>query len=235
MSESLMQLQKRIGHSFREVALLREAMTHKSYATELNLDYDNQRLEFFGDAVVQLVLTKHLFYRYPELQEGDLTKLRSALVNQDSLAVFARSIELGQYIQLGRGEIDANGGDRDSTLSDAFEALCGALYMDTGYETAEHFILTLLEENVKDPLRLLTSLNPKGALQEYTQASLNKTPHYKILSVSGPAHEPSYEVAVFLGEELLATGNAQNRKNAEQAAAEKALQVLKEHKEDSAK
>ena len=157
MSESLTQLQKQIGHFFREVALLREAMTHKSYATELNLDYDNQRLEFFGDAVVQLVLTKHLFYRYHGLQEGDLTKLRSALVNQDSLAVFARSIELGQYIQLGRGEIDANGGDRDSTLSDAFEALCGALYMDAGYETAEHFILNLLEENVKDPLRLLTA------------------------------------------------------------------------------
>jgi len=232
MSESLRQLQKRICHSFREDSLLREAMTHKSHAAELELDYDNQRLEFFGDAVVQLVLTKYLFYRYPELQEGDLTKLRSALVNQDSLAVFARSIGLGQYIQLGRGEIDAHGEDRDSTLSDAFEALCGALYLDAGYETAEQFILSLLEENVKDPLRLLSRLNPKGALQEYTQAELFQTPYYRILSVTGPAHEPSYEVAVFLGEELLATGSAQNRKNAEQTAAEKALKILKDRKEE---
>ena len=98
MSESLMQLQREIGYVFKKPELLREAMTHKSYAAEWNVKYDNQRLEFFGDAVVELVLTKHLYFRYPDLQEGDLTKLRSALVNQDSLARFARSIRLGQYI-----------------------------------------------------------------------------------------------------------------------------------------
>ena len=233
MSEPLQHLQKWINHSFREISLLREAMTHKSYAAEWNLDYDNQRLEFFGDAVVQLVLTRHLFYRYPDLQEGDLTKLRSALVNQDSLAGFARSMELGKYLQLGRGEIEARGEDRDSTLSDAFEALSGALYLDAGYETVEKFILEILERNVKDPLRLLSRLNPKGALQEYTQAELYQTPRYKILSVTGPAHEPCYEVAVYLGEEVLATGTAQNRKNAEQTAAEKALKILKDRKEES--
>jgi len=232
MSESLKQLQKTIGYEFQNPDLLREAMTHKSYAAEWNVKYDNQRLEFFGDAIVELVLTRHLYFRYPALQEGDLTKIRSALVNQDSLAKFARSIELGKYIQFGRGEIDSHGGDRDSTVSDAFEALSAAIYLDGGYEAVEKFILDVFNREIPDPLNMLTTLNPKGILQEYAQAEFGKAPTYQILRVSGPQHEPCFEVAVFLGGEQLGTGKAQNRKAAEQAAALEAMKVLKERSKE---
>ena len=228
MSESLKQLQKAIGYEFRKPELLKQAMTHKSYAAEWNVEYDNQRLEFFGDAVVELVLTRHLYFRYPDLQEGDLTKMRSATVNQDSLARLARRIELGKYILFGRGEIDSHGGERDSTLSDAFEALAGAIYLDGGYEAAEGFILKIFQECIPDPRQMLGTLNPKGLLQEYTQAECGHAPSYQVLNVSGPQHEPCFEVAVLLDGELLGTGKAQNRKNAEQAAALQALNVLKQ-------
>jgi len=232
MSESLKQLQEKIGYQFKNPDLLREAMTHKSYSAEWNVKYDNQRLEFFGDAIVEMVLTRHLYFRYPALQEGDLTKIRSALVNQDSLAKFARSIELGKYIQFGRGEIDSHGGDRDSTVSDAFEALSAAIYLDGGYEAVEKFILDVFTREIPDPLNMLTTLNPKGILQEYAQAEFGKAPTYQVLQVSGPQHEPCFEVAVSLGGEQLGTGKAQNRKAAEQAAALEAMKVLKEHSKE---
>lgn len=232
MSASLKQLQQVIGYQFKNPDLLREAMTHKSYAAEWNVKYDNQRLEFFGDAVVELVLTKYLYSRYPDLQEGDLTKIRSAVVNQDSLARFARSIGLGSYMQFGQGEIDSHGSERESTISDAFEALAAAIYLDGGYDEAEKFILSVFTKEIPDPRDMLATLNPKGILQEYAQAECGKTPTYQILQVSGPQHEPCFEVAVFLDGKQLGTGKAQNRKNAEQAAALAALQQLKEQKQE---
>ncbi len=228
MSEPLKQLQQVIGYKFKNPELLREAMTHKSYAAEWNVKYDNQRLEFFGDAVVELVLTRHLYTRYPELQEGDLTKIRSAVVNQDSLAKFARAIELGKYMQFGQGEIDSHGSERDSTISDAFEALAAAVYLDGGYDAAEKFILAIFTREIPDPRDMLATLNPKGILQEYVQAACGRHPTYQVLRVSGPQHEPCFEVAVFLDGELLGTGKAQNRKAAEQAAALAAVRLLKE-------
>ena len=232
MSGSLKQLQQVIGYEFKNPELLREAMTHKSYAAEWNVKYDNQRLEFFGDAVVELVLTKCLYNRYTGLQEGDLTKIRSAVVNQDSLAKFARSIELGKYMQFGQGEIDSHGSERESTISDAFEALAAAIYLDGGYDEAEKFILTVFNREIPDPLNMLATLNPKGILQEFAQAECGKTPTYQVVQVSGPQHMPCFEVAVFLGGEQLGTGKAQNRKNAEQAAALAALELLKERKKE---
>ena len=232
MSDSLKQLQQVIGYEFKNPDLLREAMTHKSYAAEWNVKYDNQRLEFFGDAVVELVLTKYLYNRYPALQEGDLTKIRSAVVNQDSLARFARSIGLGRYMRFGQGEIDSHGSERDSTISDAFEALAAAIYLDGGYDEAEKFILSVFTREIPDPQNMLATLNPKGILQEYVQAECGKTPSYQVLQVSGPPHEPCFEVAVFLDGEQLGTGKAQNRKNAEQAAAIAALQKLKERNKE---
>ena len=232
MSGSLKQLQQVIGYQFKNPDLLREAMTHKSYAAEWNVKYDNQRLEFFGDAVVELVLTKYLYNRYHDLQEGDLTKIRSAVVNQDSLARFARAIELGSYMQFGQGEIDSHGSERESTISDAFEALAAAIYLDGGYDEAEKFILSVFTKEIPDPRDMLATLNPKGLLQEYAQAECGKTPTYQILQVSGPQHEPCFEVAVFLDGKQLGTGKAQNRKNAEQAAALAALQQLKKQKQE---
>ena len=235
MSEPLKQLQQVIGYEFKNPELLREAMTHKSYAAEWNVKYDNQRLEFFGDAVVELVLTRHLYTRYPELQEGDLTKIRSAVVNQDSLAKFARAIELGKYMQFGQGEIDSHGSERESTISDAFEALAAAVYLDGGYDEAEKFILSIFTREIPDPRDMLSTLNPKGILQEYAQAECGKHPPYQVLRVSGPQHEPCFEVAVFLDGKPLGTGKAQNRKAAEQAAALAAVRLLKERNQEEKK
>lgn len=218
-----------LGLQFHRKQYLKEAMTHKSYAAETELDYDNQRLEFLGDAVLQIVLTRELFKRYPRLQEGDLTKIRSALVNQTTLAKCARHLSLGEHILLGKGEIEQHGADRDSTISDAFEALLGAIYLDQGEKAAEEFILNIFQKIYPEPSLLLEELNPKGSLQEYTQAHFgNRPPVYRVCKVTGPQHDPLYEVEVSLEGLFQAYGKASNRKSAEQMAASQALQILKE-------
>ena len=228
MTSDLPKFQRLLGLSFSEPALLAEAMTHKSYAAENDLKYDNQRLEFLGDAVLQIVLTKHLFHLYGELQEGALTKLRSALANQTTLALFARKLHIGDYLLLGRGELEQNGQDRDSTISDAFEALAGAIYLDAGEDAAAKFILDILDKVYPDPMILLEDLNPKGSLQEYTQARFGgKAPFYKVLSVSGPPHDPLYKVEASLEGIFSAVGEGSSRKSAEQHAAAEALKLLR--------
>lgn len=220
-------LEETLGFRFQNRDLFRESMTHKSYSAEHSLNYDNQRLELLGDAVVQIILTTFLYAKYPDCQEGQLTKLRSALANQDSLARFARHISLGNYLRLGRGEIESHGAERDSTLSDAFEALLGAVYLDNGPAVADQLLLRIIRELDIDPQKLLLELNPKGALQEYTQSKGMKVPTYQILSVSGPDHEPSYEVQVSIQDTPLTSASAHSRKQAESIAASKALDLLK--------
>ena len=225
----LVKLEHVLGIAFHNRHLLKEAMTHKSFAAEHKIPYDNQRLELLGDAVLQIVMTRYLFDRYPDLQEGALTQIRSALVNQDSLAEFARSIDLGHYLMLGKGERELNGSDRDSTISDAFESFTGALYLDQGLEKAQEFFLSILLKHYPDPAETLTTLNPKGALQEYTQKIGAHVPQYKVLSVSGPDHNPRYEVQVSIREIPVASTVASSRKLAERDAAKKALDLLKRH------
>ena len=225
-------LQRLLKIKFKNLNLLLEALTHKSFAAEHQVPYDNQRLELLGDAVVQIILTRYLYDRYTELHEGNLTKIRSALANQDTLAVFARKINLGSYLLLGKGEIELNGQDRDSTLSDAFEALTGAIYLDKGLETATAFFLKIMEEEYADPSLLLQTLNPKGALQEYTQSIGAGVPQYRIVSVTGPDHEPIHTVEVLVRQKVICQASAPGRKQAECQAAKEALQIL--HKEDKA-
>lgn len=229
MVSDLVKFQRLSGLSFKNMALLTEAMTHKSYAAENSLKYDNQRLEFLGDAVLQIVLTKYLYHRYPALQEGALTKLRSALANQTTLALFARELHIGGFLRLGHGEIEQNGKDRDSTLSDAFEALAGAIYLDAGEEQAAKYIMDVLNRIYPDPFILLEDLNPKGALQEYTQAHYGgKAPVYSVLAVNGPAHETEYIVEASLENIFRATGKGTSRKSAEQSAASEAMKLLRQ-------
>ncbi len=221
-------LETKLGITFHNPELCREAFTHKSFAAEHDLKYDNQRLELLGDAVVQIILTEELFKRYPALQEGTLTKIRSALVNQDSLARFARELGLGESLRLGKGEKEMNGSDRDSTLCDLFEAFTGAIYLDQGIESARKFFLTILNRLVPDPAGVLIDLNPKGSLQEFTQHLGKGVPQYKVLSVSGPDHKPVYEVEVSLHGLAPESASAPNRKQAEGLAAGKLLARLKQ-------
>ncbi|MBE6385096.1 MAG: ribonuclease III [Lentisphaerae bacterium] len=205
---------------------LLEAFTHRSYAVEHNLTYDNQRLEFLGDSVLEIVLTEHLFKLYPAMTEGDMTKTRSALACEGSLAVLARKLDLGSYLRIGRGEQGAGGIDRDSTLADLFEAFTGALYLESGFEAARLFLLDQVNSNFPDPRRLLVELNPKGKLQEFSQQHWNEIPHYTVFRHSGPQHLPLYEVEVTL-RCYTAMGSGRSRKQAEFNAASQLFQFLR--------
>lgn len=226
----LAKLQRLLSITMVNERLYREALTHKSFAAEHNVPYDNQRLELLGDAVVQIIMTRYLFDRYPGLHEGDLTKIRSALVNQDSLAAFARMIDLGAELMLGKGEIELGGGERDSTVSDAFESLMGAVYLDLGLEAASVIFLRLLERHCPEPSDMLCSLNPKGALQEYTQRKGLGVPRYEVVSVSGPDHSPQFEISVSIHEKEICRAVASSRRLAERDAAKNALEIL--HSDD---
>jgi len=222
----LPKIERLYGVHFNNPDLCREAFTHKSFSAEHDLKYDNQRLEFLGDAVVQIVLTDEIFRRYPDIQEGELTKMRSALVNQDSLAAFARDMGLGEFLMLGHGESEQHGEKRDSTVSDLFEAFFGALYLDQGIEPARKLFLQVLYKNRPEPSSVLGGLNPKGALQEYTQHRGLGIPLYKLLNVTGPAHDLTYEVEVEVPDHGSASASASSRKHAECAAAKILLAQL---------
>jgi len=217
-----------LDHDFENKELLKEALTHRSFAVERGLKYDNQRLEFLGDAVIEILLTEYLFNRYPNEPEGILTKMRSALVKQGALALLARELGFGDFIRMGKGEIEAEGSERDSTLCDLFEAIIGAYYLDAGLEPVKVFLIRQMEKYYPDPARLLTSLNPKGALQEFTQKEYGVAPVYELVEASGPDHMPSYTIAAILNGKQLATGTAHKRKTAESNAADKALKCLRE-------
>jgi len=197
---------------------LTEAFMHRSYAVEHGIDYDNQRLEFLGDAVLEIIQTEFLFRRCPDAPEGELTKLRSALACESALAEWARRLNLGEYLKVGRGEEDNGGATRSSTLADLFEAVLGAVYLDLGMESARAFVMPLLESSVGDPGELLLEINPKGQLQELTQRRCGKTPIYQVIGVFGPPHQPMFKVEARVGG-WVAVGDGSSRKQAESRAA----------------
>lgn len=208
--------------------MLNAAFTHRSFAAENNLDYDNQRLEFLGDAVIELILSAYLFRLYPDAKEGAMTAMRSALVREETLADLARKLKLGQMLKIGRGERELQGNKRDSTLADLFEALFGACYLVCGYETTEKIVLELFRENCPDPVNAFRRLNPKGTLQEFTQGKWNTTPVYKVLKISGPPHHPDYEVEVSVNN-FVTPGHGNSKREAESDAADKLYRFLTEH------
>ncbi len=218
MSRNVEKLKEQLCYPDTGSGRLLEALTHRSYAVENNLDYDNQRLEFLGDAVLEIILTEYLFELYPGSDEGEMTKMRSALVREAALARLARSFELGEYIRVGRGELESGGCRRDSTLADLFEALLGAWYLDGGFGQVREFVRGLVAHEYPEPRRLLTSINPKGLLQEYSQRRWSVAPEYTVFHTSGPEHLPIYEVEVRL-HGFVALGRAASRKLAESDAA----------------
>lgn len=226
MTPQLEILEAKLDYRFDNRHILREALTHPSYAIERSLNYNNQRLEFLGDAVLDLVMSEYLFDLYSDASEGDLTKIRSALVCQETLARLARIWDLGPFMLLGKGEQLAEGGEfRDSLLSDMFESIIGGIFRDGGLEAVKTIVMPLYLENFPEPVKVLEKLNPKGALQELSQAKWGETPEYSVLAVSGPGHKPEYTVEVRLGK-FAAVGRASSRKGAEMDAAGKLLQEL---------
>jgi len=213
-----------IGHIFKEPHLLTEALTHGSVSYESQRrGADNQRLEFLGDAVLQVALSHALFERLPRADEGHLTKARAHLVSTKALAKLARQIELGPHLLMGKGE-EANGGrDRDSSLADALEAVVGALYLDAGLETAMRFILRVMHNDLVEISGGAFESNPKGDLQEKLQAIHTESPSYQIVAQDGPDHAKFFESAAMWRGVELGRGSGRSKKEAEVQAAQAAL------------
>src|SRR5437667_9355728 len=183
-------LEERIGYKFRNSLFLAEALTHPSLGHETQRHhFDNQRLEFLGDAVLQLVITEHLFQHFGGEAEGQLTKLRSRLVSRETLKMHAAALDLGRYLLMGRGEEASGGRERPSTLADAFEALIGAIYLDGGLDTARTFILAQARADLEQLAEEPVDINPKGHLQELLQSISPRSPAYELISQSRPEHE----------------------------------------------
>lgn len=223
------ELQARLGFRFRDEALLRLALTHPSVAHESGAaTAHNQRLEFLGDAVLQLVLTQKLYEQFPDSDEGPLTKARARLVNRRSLAERARVLGLGAHLILGRGEETHGGRERSSALADAFEALLGAIFLDGGFDAAREFILREFGGAFDVVSTLPTIDNPKGELQELLQARSPESPEYRVISATGPDHDRVFECTVHHGGMELARGSGKSKKAAESDAALAALKKLRD-------
>lgn len=219
-------LESRIHYKFRNSLLLAEAMTHPSLAYESQkLNFDNQRMEFLGDAVLQLVVTEELYKMFPDFPEGQLTKLRSRVVSRRALAHFAMAIQLGDYVLLGKGEEATGGRRRASTLADAFESLIGAVYLDSGLAPARELILRLFESEISQMAISPDERNPKGELQEVLQAIHSEAPAYRVISESGPDHRRVFQSEVFWCGKVLAAGKGKSKKDAEARAAAEALRA----------
>lgn len=219
-------LESRIHYKFRNSLLLAEAMTHPSLAYESQKqNFDNQRMEFLGDAVLQLVVTEELYKMFPDFPEGQLTKLRSRVVSRRALAHFAMAIQLGDYVLLGKGEEATGGRRRASTLADAFESLIGAVYLDSGLAPARELILRLFESEISQMVISPDERNPKGELQEVLQAIHSQAPAYRVISESGPDHRRVFQSEVSWREIILATGKGKSKKDAEARAAAEALRA----------
>ena len=219
-------LEETIGYKFRNSLLLAEALTHPSLAHETQkYHFDNQRLEFLGDAVLQLVITEYLYDHFSTEPEGRLTKLRSRLVSRDALKMHATVLDLGRYLLMGRGEESSGGRERPSTLADAYEALIGAIYLDSDLKTAKEFILKQarpdLEQIAEEPI----DINPKGHLQELLQSISPRSPVYELLSQTGPEHEKMFVVQAVWEGIVLGHGSGRSKKAAETAAAIEAMEL----------
>jgi len=221
-------LQARLGYQFRDATLLRLAVTHPSVAHEqAQVVAHNQRLEFLGDAVLQLVLTQVLYDKFPALDEGPLTKARAQMVNQSALAEQARRLGLGGHLILSRGEDSSGGRERPSILADAFEALLGALFLDGGFDAAREFILAQFRDSLGELEEIPSQENPKGELQELLQAQSPEGPEYHLVAVAGPDHDRSFECAVRYRGEEIGRGRGKSKKTAESQAALAALARLR--------
>ena len=218
------ELLEQLGVSI-EAELLELAFTHRSFAYEAGLTATNERLEFLGDSVLGMIVTEELYRKYPDLDESRLAPLRSGIVNMRALADIARSLSLGKYIRLGKGEEVTNGRDKNSLLADAFEALIGALYISAGFEKTSDCLLKLVAPTLNNAMALGAGLDGKTALQELV-ASLGKASLEYQVAESGPDHDKSFEATAVVGGEAIATGIGKSKREAEQSAARSAFAIL---------
>jgi len=222
-------LEKKLGLKFKNKDLLKQAFTHRSYLNEnpdFKLDH-NERLEFLGDAVMELAITEHLYKEFPEKAEGDLTNWRAALVNAKMLTTVAEELGFNDFLLLSRGESKELGKARAYILANTFEAFLGALYLDQGFKPCDEFIKNNLWTKLAEIIKDGSYKDAKSKFQEEAQERVSITPNYKVIKESGPEHEKIFIVGVYLGSELVAEGQGSSKREAEEAAAELALDVKK--------
>lgn len=221
-------LEERIGYRFSSPALLDEALTHRSFTNEQPgaTSPHNERLEFLGDAVLTLVVSATIFAAYPALSEGELTRIRAEVVNEQALARIARRLELGPLLRLGRGEQRSGGSDKDSLLANVLEALLGSIFRDGGLDAARQLVENLFAGSIAEAAERKEGIDSKSRLQELVQSQQGRSPSYRLQEVSGPDHQRIYVVTVAVDDVILGSGRGRTKKAAEQAAAREALAHL---------
>lgn len=230
ISPGLEILQQNLDYYFKDQSLLLQAMTHPSFSIEQSKQLqDNQRLEFLGDTVWQMVLTELLFHRFPNWDEGELTKVRSFLSRTQCMVTFAKTLGISACLLVGKGEANSGGTLRESNLEDAFEALFGAIFLDChDFKILKQICNRLVDNKLSLEKKLLESENPKGNLQEFTQSNFHCLPQYIVTQVMGPAHAPEFTIEVQINEQVIATATARSRKLAEHQVAQEALKILQQ-------
>ncbi|GIX46411.1 MAG: ribonuclease 3 [Candidatus Tectimicrobiota bacterium] len=225
--QQLAHFQTRLGYTFRDVALLNSALTHASYAYEVDAGRGHyERLEFLGDAVLDLIVSTYLYTAYPAWSEGQLSKVRARLVSESSLAELARQLELGRFLLLGRGEAQSGGRDKDSLLAAAFEAVFAALYLDGGLETAQRVFWHHFRPTLQQRLHAAKVYDYKGLLQEYALHTFGRLPVYRVVREEGPPHKKTFYVQLTLDEAHTCIGVGRSKKAAEQHAAKQLFERL---------
>ena len=221
-------IEKKLGIVFNNKDILKQAFSHSSFVVEKGLSSlsSNERLEFLGDAVLEIVVSDNLYKEYPKAEEGILTQWRSVIVNTNSLAEVFRKLGLSEYILLSKGEAMSGGQEKETILANMTEGLIGAIYLDLGFDKAYGFIKSFI---LKDKIELIEEFrvyNPKGGLQERVQAQGKGTPNYKMIKENGPDHEKNFEIGVYIDGKLIAFGSGNSKKNAEEDAARRALELM---------
>ncbi|MBI2634220.1 ribonuclease III [Candidatus Peregrinibacteria bacterium] len=229
MMEKFQKLEKKIGIKFKNKELLEKAFIHKSYINEHRGGHleDNERLEFLGDAVLELIATNHLFHKYPDQNEGQMTAFRSALVKGKHLAEVSNELGLGEYLMLSHGEEKSGGREKRYILANIVEALIGAIYLDHGYKKAEKFIEKFILRKLDEIIDHGLHIDAKSHFQEICQEKLGVTPHYDVIEEHGPDHNKIFIMGAYVDNELIATGKGSSKQKAEDEAAKNALTVKK--------
>ena len=227
MMGKLNELEKKIGYRFSDFSYLEHAMRHSSYCNEQKMDrfMNNERLEFLGDAVLELVTSEFLYLNYPKMPEGEATRKRASMVCEQTLALCAKEIELGSYLYLGKGEAHTGGRERASVISDALEALIGAIYLDGGFTSAKEFVERFILNGIEEKQLFFDS---KTIFQEMTQSITTEPIHYKMVGEEGPDHCKTFTVELFVGDRSAGIGSGKSKKAAEQAAAYDAIKKIKQ-------
>ena len=221
------ELAKKLGIQFNDISLLERALTHRSYLNEnKDVDKNNERLEFLGDAVLELITSEQLYEKYPNHPEGDLTSFRSAIVRTESLAQASRELNYGKYLRLAKGEEDSGGRDKDYILANTFEAVLGAIYIDQGYKECKKLVDRILISKIKNIVENRLDIDNKTKIQELAQAKYRETPTYEVLCEHGPDHDKEFVVAVKIGDKTIGKGKGGSKQKAEESAAQKGLKYI---------